>query len=445
MNLPTTALPTPRPTPEVLVVLAMLAFGALPGTGKPALAQDPSAHPGVPGDWYRVELLIFSQGQGSAAAAEQWDPQPLLAYPQQARFLVYPERVEQRAAGYPGGESSLDERGVQTIILPQPEPGTGAEGEAPPPDSAPDIPLRTQQAAVPEAAADGLAETASEPTDNGQAPPPPPLPRPFATRPATEREFNGKTAYMERRGGYRILFHESWLQPLASKSAALPLVLDDSGASQNYPPLQGTVTLSLSRYLQIDTRLWLNTDGSYLKGDWPMPAPPLGPTSLVLVAPEPVPGLEAGEMSGAGDTLAGEMIAGEATPPPGTVINAAAMPGAGGFATAGETAARAAYTDFESLYGAGRSVLQEVDVALQRVDTGPLYPYRHAVLLRQSRRMRDGEAHYIDHPLLGVVVKVTPVTAQELLALAQHDAAAGEDHAAATAGPATPQPGPGQR
>ena len=50
------------------------------------------------------------------------------------------------------------------------------------------------------------------------------------------------------------------------------------------------------------------------------------------------------------------------------------------------------------------------------LDPGPVSPYRHAVLLQQKRRMRSNEVHYIDHPMLGLVVKLTPV-AQEDLAL----------------------------
>jgi len=32
-----------------------------------------------------------------------------------------------------------------------------------------------------------------------------------------------------------------------------------------------------------------------------------------------------------------------------------------------------------------------------------------ASVIRQTRRMRSGELHYIDHPMLGIVVKVTPI------------------------------------
>ena len=49
--------------------------------------------------------------------------------------------------------------------------------------------------------------------------------------------------------------------------------------------------------------------------------------------------------------------------------------------------------------------------------------WRHAVLLSQTRRMRSNEVNYIDHPMFGVVVKVTPVTVPEAGAT---DAPAGE-------------------
>lgn len=40
----------------------------------------------------------------------------------------------------------------------------------------------------------------------------------------------------------------------------------------------------------------------------------------------------------------------------------------------------------------------------------PEYPFRHAVLLQQTRRIRSGELVYIDHPLLGVLVSISPLT-----------------------------------
>ncbi len=48
--------------------------------------------------------------------------------------------------------------------------------------------------------------------------------------------------------------------------------------------------------------------------------------------------------------------------------------------------------------------------------------------------MRSTEVHYIDHPLLGVVVKISPVTDEELLQRAEAEAEA-KDRAAALTSP----------
>ena len=40
-------------------------------------------------------------------------------------------------------------------------------------------------------------------------------------------------------------------------------------------------------------------------------------------------------------------------------------------------------------------------------------------LLQQKRKMRSNEVHYIDHPMLGLVIKLTPLDADALMLLAQ--------------------------
>jgi hypothetical protein len=40
---------------------------------------------------------------------------------------------------------------------------------------------------------------------------------------------------------------------------------------------------------------------------------------------------------------------------------------------------------------------------------GPDYPFRHAVLLQQTRRIPSGEIAYVDHPLLGVLIQISPL------------------------------------
>lgn len=277
--------------------------------------------------WYQVELLIFSHESG--ATAEQWEPLPALSYPKNGRFLIHPELVKSRAGAH-GGISNVDELGRQTI---RPEPENPA-------------------ADIPQQGTPG-AESAA-----------PVTPTPFIALPQRTAEFYGKAAYMQRSGNYKTLFHETWVQPVADENTAIPLVIDRSGDSGEWPRLQGTVKLHIARYLHIDTNLWLNTQGQYLPGQWRMPAPPLGPLSLIIEEPEP------------------------------------------------ETPYYVSRNDNAPLQNTG------IDGELLPEETGPVYPWRHAVLLQQKRRMRSKEVHYIDHPLIGVVIKFMPLDEEQLQEMA---------------------------
>lgn len=222
---------------------------------------------------YRVELMVFSYPAGGTA--EQWDATPDLAYPDMARFLTSP-----------GDRSS--------------PPGAAPNGS---------------NTSVEPAPATSLQLT------------------PFVKLPSTQREFTSHANSMQRSGRYRILFHEAWLQPMMAQSAALPVVLDRSGDGGQWPELQGTVKLYRSNEINLETNLWLNTQGEYLNSSWRMPPPPRGPASR-----------------NSGEPL--------------------------------------------------QSQLEEPD---------HIYPFRHAVLLKQTRRMRSSQVYYLDHPMMGVLVKVTPL------------------------------------
>ncbi len=178
-------------------------------------------------------------------------------------------------------------------------------------------------------------------------PPGPAQPVPFATLSFGQQQLAGKAAAMQRSGRYRILFHEAWIQPMNSQTQALPIILDRSGDGGPWPALQGSIKLYLSRYFYLETNLWLNTQGEYLQGNWRMPAPPRAP------------------MSGARVPLAPT-----------------------------------------------QSSLQPTSAGAEQFvkeSATPEYPYRHAVHLNQTRRMRSGQIAYIDHPLLGVLITITPL------------------------------------
>ena len=279
--------------------------------------------------WYRVEVLIFAQPGG--ASEEQWPASPTLAYPRNWRFLV-PQIHEDDKTYDAKGRQVIDERSTSTTDVTE--------------DSAP-------------------AETRG----NAIA-----LPENYGLLPSASREFRGKAAYMQRNGGYRILFHEHWLQAFVEGTEPPAIIIDRSDSNSPWPELQGSVHLSLSRFLHLETNVWLNTDGSYLNASWQMPSPPTSPLSVFVIKDEQ---------------------------PAEATLEA---PQADSMAVADTTLLLS-------------QELDEEDPSATSLE--PLYPYRHAVLMTQKRRMRSNEVHYIDHPMLGVVAKITPLDAEQLEAYAE--------------------------
>lgn len=255
--------------------------------------------------WYRVELLAFSQR--GAEQLEQWPASPALAYPDGGLFLQ-----DGHALALPDPQVS-----ETNLVL--------KEGEE----------LRGNLPA-------------------------------FHALPSERRDFNSVAESMARSSRYRVLFHETWAQPVPGKRRALPLILDRSGDTGEWPELQGSVKIYLGRYLHLETNLWLNTQGSYLPGDWRMPPPPLGPPSD-------------------GSAQVTETAPSEAAAP--------------------------------SQFGGDDYYWQQDEIE----DEGSLYPFRHAVALQQKRRMRSKDIHYIDHPMLGLLIKFTPLVSPEPVELSAAD------------------------
>lgn len=330
--------------------------------------------------WFRVELLIFSQGAAGAENSEAWDPTPILAYPEKGRFLIDPQRIAGNLSLYETRPDPLalsdttsvtDEFGYQTITIRPVIEAVEAVEDRTPETGAPSI---TEPLNAPLESEVGILDA-------------PTTPSPFALLPRSELEFHGKAAYMTRTGRYKTLFHESWLQPVAEKSSAVPIIIDHSGDDESWPALQGSVTFYLSRYLHMETNLWLNTTGSYLPPQWSMPPAPLGPKSLIVIQP-----------------LEEETIYDPLLP-----SNTQELPSAN-----------------------NEEVMAEEETGMELPEL--LSPWRHAVLLGQERRMRSTEVHYIDHPLLGIIVKISPVTEEELLQRAEAEAST-EDESAVLAAP----------
>jgi hypothetical protein len=352
--------------------------------------------------WFKIELLIFSQESGAGASSENWDPSPTLLYPGESRFLVHPKVVAANLESY-DASSEVDEFGRQILSL-NPPPLLDEDGNplSPEDELLPDGTALSQPTDIPRKTVDGQStEVATdlppEPElDLELEPAPLPLtPTPFIALTGSERHFRGKAAYMQRTGRYETLFHEIWVQPVASEELALPIVIDRSGDSQTWPRLQGSVKVYLSRFLHIETNFWLNTMGQYFPQTWQIPAAPLSPQSLIIEYPE-LPELQQADL----DLRLGLEL---------------------------DTA-----TELPQMKETGIGASEGAEYSME---AEPEYPWRHAVLFQQKRKMRSTEVHYLDHPMMGVVVLITPVTDEELQAMADAEFALVDEEAQ---GPQTP-------
>jgi len=76
--------------------------------------------------------------------------------------------------------------------------------------------------------------------------------------PVAQRTLNQSAAAINRRNAYSVLFHEAWIQQLESPESAGALVITGGESFGNHNVLEGSVTFSKKRFLHINTNLWLN-------------------------------------------------------------------------------------------------------------------------------------------------------------------------------------------
>lgn len=291
-------------------------------------------------NWYRVEIIVFSYGSALAQESEKWPLLPPLAYPARLQRL---SKDSLETDGETPWKLITIEDSIPRADLELDRKTSSMQRD---PDEAP---LQQAASAVAGAPAEVTARqlplipAATEVPDHYL------VLRPFTLLDDSALELNSRR--LQRNQGRRILFHAGWYQPLRSREDTEPLLIEGSRRKGDYPDLQGTIRLYVSRYLHLETDLWLNTPGDYLPADWKMPNPPLAPEALHT----------------------DQHFFRVQLP-----TDWHYRPFAGGYS-----------------YG----VQQKPE---------PEYGWRHAVTLKQKRRMRSGELHYIDHPLLGLLIKVTP-------------------------------------
>lgn len=227
----------------------------------------------------------------------------------------------------------------------------------------------------------------------------------FYQLPKDLRQLNPHAAALDRKPSYRVLFHEAWRQPVKEKNEAENIIVLGGDQFNRHFELEGSINVSVSRYLHLDTNLWLNQfSPNYGQSKEQFVQPPL--------APQFVSADERANISG-DDTSSNNA---ETHKPDSSDQNNTNS----GLNTELFTMPAASFNAGQSLesstLGLTGNQWQAQESSLptqfdQLLDN--TYYINQSIVLQQQRRMRSKELHYIDHPVLGVLIHITPYEAPE--------------------------------
>lgn len=169
-------------------------------------------------------------------------------------------------------------------------------------------------------------------------------PAPFVILPRADYKLVPHANALQRDRRFQVLFHQAWRQSLVGPRSA-PAVLINGGASfGSHKELEGSITLSFTQFIQLQARLWL-TEFEANQGQEPGNWPSLPPIPFTTPA-----------------------AADDSFPLP---LN------------------------------------EQQPSATTALESDRFLPSR-IVVLQEERRIRSNELHYLDHPLFGLIIQLTP-------------------------------------
>lgn len=213
----------------------------------------------------------------------------------------------------------------------------------------------------------------------------------FQTLPDSDLKLTRHRSAVEKDYRLRTLFHSAWKQPLGPTQSAPALVIRGGNAYGEHYELEGVLTFGVSRYVHVDTDLWLSEF-----------VPNHGQEPEYWMA---LPSLPGTFEDGGIPTLGGLMFddtTDEADGEPESETAVEPMP--------------EDQVDYHSNLTNAQSDQTEgpMDRSDELVD--PMEELRDApyfikdiVTMRQSRRMRTNELHYLDHPRIGILIQIEPL------------------------------------
>ncbi len=212
--------------------------------------------------------------------------------------------------------------------------------------------------------------------------------RRIKTLPQISSKNNKLLNRLEKSNDYKVLYHQLWHQKIASKETASDIVIQVGDTVGDIYPIAGSIKLYKGRYLHIQSNLWFVEFNDGISEIQAAPyneffkalEPELNSDNASLPTPESAPdtSAEQQDINNADQLNKAETLALWPVPP--SAVN--------------------------TTRHSNGAVNHDVNLALWTPDI------KRIAQIKQHRRMRSHEIHYIDHPLYGLIIEITK-TSQE--------------------------------
>lgn len=202
---------------------------------------------------------------------------------------------------------------------------------------------------------------------------------PYWQLPSSQYSLNDQARRLQQNPKYQVLFHQAWRQLIGSRKNAKNLLVYGGQSFGQHYQLEGSINLSVATYLKIVTNLWL-TDFS-----------PVATASTIT--------------STMGDSAAATTSQSEAQ----SEVQSAwpELPARPNLKQVSSLASEMLSANLEGEpFSTATEQSEAMPITLEE-DVPAFIPSR-IVLMKQERDMRSREVHYLDHPLLGVIIKIVP-------------------------------------
>lgn len=179
----------------------------------------------------------------------------------------------------------------------------------------------------------------------------------FYLLPQNERQLNAEAKKLTNSSRFEVLFHQAWRQVIGHKNNAKNIIINGGKQFGQHQELEGTINLSVATYLKLQTNLWFSQFDVNIGQEQTIPWPEIPVRPNYKKFTDPTLTLDT-------DADLTQALAKE-----------------------------------NNTWGNNTS---------STTDSQEAFVTRQIILVKQARDMRSNEVHYVDHPVVGIILKVIP-------------------------------------